>query len=115
MGTVVHLPKPSKRVEDPRPCSFSTISDKGNRVHGIAAFLVESKRHGGVDAFIGEIAADAASIALKHAISSIKQVNVAPKLLHKRAIIRDRSFFICSLVGNPEDWKCINIMHKMCT
>jgi hypothetical protein len=68
MGTVVHLPKPSKRVEDPRPCSFSTISDKGNRVHGIAAFLVESKRHGGVDAFIGEIAADAASIALKHAI-----------------------------------------------
>lgn len=68
MGTVVHLKQAPKRKDDPRPCSFSTISDKGNRVHGIAAFLVESKRHGGVDAFIGEIAADAASIALKHAI-----------------------------------------------
>ena len=48
-------------------------------------------------------------------VSSIKPANVVPKPLYKRAIIRDRSFFICSLVGNPEDWKCINIMHKMCT
>lgn len=51
---MLHPAKKTKQLPGHRPCSFKAISDKGNRVYGIAAFLVLSKRAGGVDAFMGE-------------------------------------------------------------
>ena len=57
-----------QREAEKHPCSFSTVSDKGNRVYGTAAFLVESKRKGGIDKYIQSIASDAATVALNNAI-----------------------------------------------
>lgn len=65
--------KQKQKKEEQRPCSFHTVSDKGNDVHGIAAFLVESKRAGGVDNFIRNIAQDSAEIALQNAMGGGKK------------------------------------------
>lgn len=48
------VPKAKNVIPEVRPCSFKAISDKGNKVHGTAAFLVLAKRAGGVDSFLGE-------------------------------------------------------------
>jgi NADH:ubiquinone oxidoreductase subunit 2 (subunit N) len=53
-----------------RTCNFSTVSDKGNALHGTAAFLVQAKRNGGIDAFITAIAQNAAENALQEAIKT---------------------------------------------
>jgi hypothetical protein len=57
-----------QKKADKRSCSFSAISDKGNQVYGIAAFLVVAKRNGGIDKYIKSIATDAANVALQNAI-----------------------------------------------
>lgn len=57
----------------PRTCSFSTVSDNGNRVYGTAAFLVVAKRNGGIDSYIQSIAQNAAENALASAINSGKK------------------------------------------
>lgn len=56
-----------------RTCSFSTVSDKGNIVHGTAAFLVVAKRNGGIDNYIKKIAGNAAEAALTSAVRAGKK------------------------------------------
>lgn len=56
-----------------RTCSFSAVSDKGNVVHGTAAFLVVAKRNGGIDNYIKKIAGDAAEVALNSAVRAGKK------------------------------------------
>lgn len=59
VAKIIKFPSNNKRS-----CSFRTLSDKGKHVFGTAAFLVESKRAGGVDAFIRKVAETAAMNAL---------------------------------------------------
>ena len=84
MKKVVDFPGNFRNPNAKRPCSFSTVSDKGNKVYGIAAFLVIAKRQGGVDALITSISNDAAIIALENAIKG-GQGKIAWSILKTKA------------------------------
>ena len=63
----------SPKGKSRRPCSLVAVSDKGNIVRGTAALLVVTKRAGGVDSYMTQMAAQGAEIALQRVFQSNKK------------------------------------------
>lgn len=80
----INIPQLKSANDDlPRTCSLTAVSDKGNKLYGMAA-MVTIKRHGGYDNFMRQTINTASDVSAQKATQSMmqelrKEFDIVPK------------------------------------